>query len=482
MNVLLVVNPRKPVFPPVVDMSYLSLVSNLGSHRGRIYDLFMDLLVTGRSVSDLLREALVRFAPRVVAIGGMTYQFAAAQRIAAFVKAEFPQVVTVLGGWHVTGAVEEGPPGEEFGDFDFLIYGQGETTLTELCDALEGGAEDFSGIPGLFFRAEGTFVKNAWRTPNDLDTLALPQRDAYLNFDRMVPILRRFFTSHQGEAIRGCPHACAFCSNALMNRGVVRKSPVERVIEDMKFVKFLGGRSFAFSDENTTQDTDYFEQLCNAIIANRLNDLNLMTLVSTISVVRRPELMKLAKEAGFTVFGVGAESLSKKNLALFNKSWSAPELHRQAVELINAAGILHGSFLILGAPDDDAALIKHQFRAMQRMRTNPFPLFLTPLPGTPFKRQAEQSGLIRVRDYRLYDCLTPIMATRYLEPEQLEGLRTRELLRFYLTSNVFKRLMPVRGDYSNLLALRYLSAYLPLYARAFMRSEGHQAMYDWFRW
>ena len=481
MRVMLVVNPRKPSFPPYLDMSLLSLVSNLGEHQATIYDLFMDLLATRRSALALLREAIQDFRPDLVALGAMSYQFAAAQRIATFVKAAFPRVKTVLGGWHLTGVVEEGLPDEDYRAFDFLIYGQGEATLTELCDALDGEGE-LSTIPGLLFRDGDRFVRNAWRKPEAGAVLHPPKRDAYLNLERMRPIMRRYFTSHQGEATRGCPHACSYCTNLVMNRGVILRFPVERVIEDMKAVQRLGGRSYIFTDENVLEDPDYFERLCLAILDHKLNGMHLMAGVSTESVVRRPELIPLARDAGFLAVGVGAESVLSKNLVFFNKSWSAPDLHRRPVEILNQAGLIHVSFLIIGVPEDDEQRIRYQFQIMQQLGTTPFPFFLTPLPGTRLKRQVEGLGLIRIKDLSYYDTQTAVMDTLHLSIDQLEAIRRKELLRYYLTSGFLARLFPRGGKLSFGLALRYLAGYLPLHARSLLHRQGERSVYDWFRW
>jgi len=74
------------------------------------------------------------------------------------------------------------------------------------------------------------------------------------------------------------------------------------------------------------------------------------------------------------------------------------------------------------------------------------------------------------------------MDTLHLSIDQLEAIRRKELLRYYLTSGFLARLFPRGGQLSFGLALRYLAGYLPLHARSLLHRQGERSVYDWFRW
>jgi anaerobic magnesium-protoporphyrin IX monomethyl ester cyclase len=90
---------------------------------------------------------------------------------------------------------------------DFVIRGEGELTLLELVNALEGKIL-FSEVLGLGFKRKGKILINSMRPLiEDLDTLPFPDKDLYYD---IMPYLNHGYTTMSG---RGCPYKCTFCDN-----------------------------------------------------------------------------------------------------------------------------------------------------------------------------------------------------------------------------------------------------------------------------
>lgn len=109
-------------------------------------------------------------------------------------------VPTVMGGPHVSFLADEAL------DFcDYVVRGEGEQTITELADYLEGKASP-ERIQGLSYRAHGGHAIHNPSRPllTSLTDLPWPDMSLVVGAENVspFPIL----------ASRGCPYGCEFCS------------------------------------------------------------------------------------------------------------------------------------------------------------------------------------------------------------------------------------------------------------------------------
>ncbi|MCK5603739.1 cobalamin-dependent protein, partial [Candidatus Pacearchaeota archaeon] len=94
--------------------------------------------LAGLDIEDFLRsfiKKLIDFQPRVVGISTMTPSYPAAIRMARVAK-ETIGAITVLGGNHATVCRDQVIRQPEV---DYVVYGEGEFTMLELCQSLERG-------------------------------------------------------------------------------------------------------------------------------------------------------------------------------------------------------------------------------------------------------------------------------------------------------------------------------------------------------
>jgi hypothetical protein len=139
-----------------------------------------------------------------------------------------------------------------------LARGEGEETLVELLDALEGAgrgvglhADRLATVAGISFRDEDEDEDVVVRTAErarlaDLDQLPSP----YLTgeFDGLPPEAWQHCLSI--ETNRGCPYGCTFCDwgSATMSR--IRKFSLDRVIAEMRWAAELGIETVTITDAN----------------------------------------------------------------------------------------------------------------------------------------------------------------------------------------------------------------------------------------
>jgi radical SAM superfamily enzyme YgiQ (UPF0313 family) len=344
----------------------------------------------GLDVSILDAQALVKSPQQVVqwavsqrpAIVGMTSYTSSvdsAALISGQIKKCLPDVVTVVGGPHVTAVPERTLLA--FAQFDWGIVGEGETSAPSLFRAiLEEG--DPTAVPGASYRT-GDLVHTNDRPPliADLDGLPPPAYELFPGFPRSYrpPI----FHSPHGRAItlmtsRGCPYRCTFCDRGLFGERY-RFHSVPYIIEMIgRLRREYGASHFIFYDDNFTVNKKHLNELCEALL--RLPFKITFSCDARADLVD-DEMLRLMKRAGAWMISYGIETANEELLALLDKSLSL-ENAAEAVSLTRAAGIITKGLFMIGVPGETRQTIQ---RTRDFIRKVPFDLInlskFTPYPG-----------------------------------------------------------------------------------------------------
>ncbi|MBN2381891.1 cobalamin-dependent protein [bacterium] len=157
-------------------------------------ELGNNLFRYGLSDREIIRE-IESAQPDIVGISNLfSDQIAVVRALCQLVKEIDPDLLTVVGGNHVTALPEHLLTSH---CVDFIVQGEGEAILPELISVLiEGG--DLSGVRGIGYKRDGQVVINARRAPiEDLDSLPFPARHLF-PFERYFRI-----TSTFGDSIWG---------------------------------------------------------------------------------------------------------------------------------------------------------------------------------------------------------------------------------------------------------------------------------------
>ncbi|MCK5123744.1 MAG: cobalamin-dependent protein, partial [Dehalococcoidia bacterium] len=152
MRVLLLSTPHpleESPLPPL-SLSYLASVLKQEGIEVRI----LDFLVTQYNPKKLRRE-LEEYGPQLVGATCVTLNYPIARRMLKVCKDFDPHIFTVIGGPHVTFALEETLLRSPC--IDAIVIGEGERTLVELARLVEQG-KDIRHVPGIAFADGGTVV------------------------------------------------------------------------------------------------------------------------------------------------------------------------------------------------------------------------------------------------------------------------------------------------------------------------------------
>jgi radical SAM superfamily enzyme YgiQ (UPF0313 family) len=412
MRVLLV-NPPYPISetpsPPLSLAVLGAALEKAGAHVE-----VLDLAVVPYREAGL--EALLsRFSPRVAGVTCVTMNFHAAARIVRAIRRLAPEVLTVMGGPHVSFCAEETLG--RLSELDCICRGEGENSLAALCRAVADGT-DFSTVPGLVWRRAGSLVKNGpFGSPVDLDALAPPARHLLpMGRYRALGLTPSMITS------RGCPYGCIFCVGRKMGGAQVRYRNPDRVADEMSNLAGLGFHQVNVADDLFTADADRCLRVCRSIERRGISiPWTCFSRVDTIS----ESLASALAGAGCRTVSFGVESADPGILKTVRKN-IRPEQVLDAVSLCVDAGITPQISFILGLPGETRQTVEKTVafagRLQQMGATFGFHL-LAPFPGTEVRLRAAQYGLrILSDDWRTYHANRAVVETASVTAAELDRI------------------------------------------------------------
>jgi anaerobic magnesium-protoporphyrin IX monomethyl ester cyclase len=412
MRVLLLSTPHpleESPLPPL-SLSYLASVLN----REGIEVKILDFLVTPYHPKKLRRE-LEEYRPQLVGATCVTLNYPIARRMLKACKAFDPHVFTVIGGPHVTFALEETLLQSPW--IDVIVIGEGERTLVELVRAVEEN-RDIYHVPGIAFADGGTVTKTSRRPLiEDLDKLPLPARE-------LLPMARYRALGTPCTVItsRGCPYSCIFCSGHRMFGPKVRFRSPELVVDEIEKLQ----RDFGLGKINIVDDTFTLNHHHTRAVCEEMLRRNLKIKWSAFARVDRisEDLAQLMNRAGCEWVLFGVESADEGILKTIRKGITPDEV-RRGVKIAAEAGINVFNSFILGLPGEsrDTALksmafgdeLYHKYGAKYGFH------LLSPLPGTEVYERAKDYGIrILSRNWARYNANEPITETATMSTEMVK--------------------------------------------------------------
>lgn len=377
-----------------------------------IYDA-MSLEHTLEQIKDKIKSE----KPLIVASTAYTCSYYAALDVLKTAKEVDPRITTVLGGVHSNFCYSDAL--KDCGEaVDFVVRGEGEITFVELAQAVsrKGGTGAYRKIAGLAFREGGETVV----TPNrpfiqDLDSLQ-PAWDL-VDFNNYMLYFVPGSKVATISSSRGCVHECGFCSQQKFWCNTYRERSPESFLGDIdKLYQEYGVNMFLLSDEFPTNNRERWELILAGLL-KRKYPVHLLIETCAEAIVRDADIMDKYREAGILHIYVGVEATGQERLDLFKKDIRC-EQSREAIRLINEAGIISECSFILGVPEETEKSIKETLELAKYY--NPeyaHFLMLCPWPYADMYQKLEP--YIEVRDYSKYNLVEPIIKPIAMTREEL---------------------------------------------------------------
>lgn len=305
-----------------------------------------------------------------------------------WLKAEFPECITFVGGPDVTYNIEN----YLHAGFDYAISGEGENTVLELTDALRNNTS-VADIQGLSWKNEaGTVVTNEARTKiRELDTLPFPDRAAI----PMENYLEVWKTHHGKRTVnistqRGCPYTCKWCSTAVYGQSYRRNTPQQVVNEILHLQSEFGVEALWFVDDVFTVSHKWISELHALFLQHNLRIA--FECITRAERLNETVLQQLQDMGCFRIW-IGAESGSQRIIDRMDRRVEL-ETVQKTMQLTRKMGMEAGTFIMVGYPGEEMSDIR---LTMQHIRAcNPHLLTITqayPIKGTGLYTEIENDIL-----------------------------------------------------------------------------------------
>lgn len=299
-----------------VDTAHGGDASDIGFEKGSVYN--DDPL----PIEEWADEVLA-YNPRIVGFTLYLTTFPASLLLAREIKRRDPSVLIVFGGPNVAQD-REGDHALRTGIPDIVVHGEGEETLLEIANALEG-MRDLSELSGI-----GLFINGmpVWNEPRPLipkiDSLPFPDFGDFSWSDYPNPFLVPIMAS------RGCVLACAFCYETVYWKRFRTQRP-ERIVAEIEHqvalhpMKELSGTDgnkfyFMFGDSLVNGHIKGLGRTCDLLIKSEVD----IGWGGQARMDKRmdKELCEKLSASGCTGLAFGLESGSQRVLESMGKHYS----------------------------------------------------------------------------------------------------------------------------------------------------------------
>lgn len=391
---------------PPLGLSYVAAACEAAGAQVIIIDY-----VVNKYTPLKLAHVLDQFQPDVVGTTSVTMNFYQAIQIIADVKAYNPDIVTIMGGAHVSFDIENTLKSHP--ELDLIVYGEGEETLLELVPQLDS-SHTWENIKGIAFRAGGDVVITPRRPLiNDLDNLPLPAR-------HLLPLSRYQALGFPITIItsRGCPNQCIFCLGRRMVGRKARFRSPKLVVDEIEQVLAYGITRINIADDLFTASKKRVKALCDEIVQREVNFS--WTAFARVNTVDR-EILEAMKSAGCDTISFGIESGNPEMLKRVRKGITLDQV-RNAVNLCKQTGMrTHASFMV-GLPGESRRTLEQTEFLAESLDIEYGYHFLAPFPGTTIREEIDQYDLqILTDNWDVYDANQAIVQTSQLSPEEMNA-------------------------------------------------------------
>ena len=438
MRVLLI-NPFYPISEtpsPPLGLAYLGAALEQAGARVKILDY-----VVRPYTSTGLESVVKSFKPHIAGATAVTMTFEHARRVLRDLKTIDPEILTVMGGPHVTFCARETLT--DFPELDVVVRGEGEPTFVDLMHIIES-AQSLDRVNGIAFR-RGSDITTTPKQKfiNNLDALPFPARHLLpLGRYRALGLPMTLTTS------RGCPYKCIFCVGRKMGGAKVRYHSPDRVVAELADLAKHQFQQINIADDLFTANPDHCLAVCEAILRHNLKiNWTAFARVDTVS----ESLLSKMKAAGCTAVSFGMESANPAILKTIKKGISLDQI-RKAVQICQQVGISPNASFILGLPGETRDTIEEtvSFAAGLQQEGLAYGFhILAPFPGTEVREHADRLGLrILTDDWSKYHANRAVVETVAARQRQLDDVVIQWETKYnqylgYIQSNIQAGTAPV---------------------------------------
>lgn len=415
------------------------------------------------------RRKVETFRPDLMIISAVENTFLRSVRLIGLV--EDMKIPHLLGGVFPTSAPEIC---FDFPEVRMIAIGEGERTIVQVAEALRTGAP-LHDIPGTWFKDDkGRVVQNPMQPLADINRV-IPDFSLIEDVRFMRPLGGRFFRTITVESYRGCPYSCTYCN-----------SPNQRAIsKENDLGNFLRRKTLDVLRNELRANIEAIEPNCVFFIddsflarprreifdfCDMYEEFRLPFWFNTRPENCEPDTLARLKEVGCyrMTFGLECGNEEYRSRILQRRTSNAKYLERY--EIIAASGIPFNLNVIIGMPGETRELVMDTVEMVRSipgydsLSVNAF----TPYIGTHLRRVCEKNGWIDPKAIAKHFTSESIMkmAKPYLSGPEIDSLATVFPLYCYFPKSDWEKLRRAEENDRKGLAIR--ERYAAIYRDKFL--------------
>lgn len=338
-------------------------------------------------------EQILSYEPKVVGLSVYIWNVHVMTDIARLLKRVRPDIVVIIGGPEVSHEWEET---EIFAAADYLVRGEGEVALRDLCRALCSGERPTEKvIPGGL----PLLSDLCWPYPyySDFD----------LEHGRMVYV----------EASRGCPFQCHFCLSSLDRS--VRAFDLDELLSQLDRLIERGVLQFKFVDRTFNLKATTSVRILSFFLERYRQGmfLHFEMIPDRLPAQLRPVISSFPP--GVLQFEVGIQSFDPEVCNRIGRRQKFPAITENLTFLREESGVHVHADLIAGLPGEGMEGFGRGFDQLYRLGVQEIQVgILKRLRGTPITLASKEWGMV-------YSPMAPyeVLQTAHLSFQELQRLQ-----------------------------------------------------------
>lgn len=342
-----------------------------------------------KPIDQILKELIIENSIDVIASGGITSQYNELYEIFKIAKQIKPSITTWVGGGIITSSPIPAMEALEYADYGMI--GEGEVTICELAEAMEG-LREFESVDGIIYNDGTKWITTRSRSEiQDLDSIPFPDYEGFEYGEIIKRASREFnFEDFSGTVVfsRSCPFNCTFCFHPSGTK--YRKRSITNILKEIDYLVeryhlnglYVADELFALRDEE-------LNIFCAAMMERKLQYFVSLR----VDIVNENMIQKL-KDSGCVAICFGLESADNRILESMNKKITIKQIE-YALSICDKVGMpIQGNFIF----GDVAETAETYQNTLTWWKQHPqYSINLTPIivyPGSKLYSYACKNGII----------------------------------------------------------------------------------------
>ncbi|MFZ5982156.1 MAG: B12-binding domain-containing radical SAM protein [Patescibacteria group bacterium] len=421
--------------------------------KSRGHEVFWDDAIAEGLSYTTWKKRIVEQKPDIIALETKTPVVKMHWKIIDEIRKELPEAKIVLMGDHVTALPEESLQNCQVdyviasGDYDFM--------LLNLADYLEGKA-DLEG--GFYYRCHS-------REDGSPDILNSGPSDLSKHNLDTLPMIDRELTQWENYAYKNgnfkyTPGAymmsgrdcwwgrCTFCSWTTFFPGKnFRTRSAEKALDEVGHLIDLGVREI-MEDSGSLPVGKWLEEFCDGMIERGYNKKVTMSCNMRITGIRRPEVWRKMKQAGFRFILFGLESANQETLDRIDKNLKVEDIE-PGLRRCKEAGLEPHITAMIGYPWETKEQAQKTIDLAKDLFKKGYVdtlqgTIVIPYPGTPLYKECQQNGWLKTEDYEDFDQRQMVMKSPLTSADAKELVQG--LYKSFLTPKfILRKILSIRS-------------------------------------